>query len=120
MSRLNKKRYMTVDGIPVAIEGEKNVLEVVRKSGVDLPTLCYHSDLSVYGACRMCVVEDKNGRIITSCSTPPKAGMAIKTNTTKLQTYRKMILELMLADHCRDCTTCKQDGDRRPDRKSVV
>lgn len=111
MSRLNKKRYMTVDGIPVAIEGEKNVLEVVRKSGVDLPTLCYHSDLSVYGACRMCVVEDKNGRIITSCSTPPKAGMAIKTNTTKLQTYRKMILELMLADHCRDCTTCKQDGD---------
>ncbi|MEA4921803.1 MAG: [FeFe] hydrogenase, group A [Eubacteriaceae bacterium] len=107
---MNKKRFMTIDGSPVAIEGEKNILAVVRKSGIDLPTLCYHSSLSVYGACRMCVVEDKNGNIIASCSTPPKSGMVIKTNTPRLQAYRKMILELMLADHCRDCTTCVQDG----------
>ncbi|HOI38922.1 MAG TPA: 2Fe-2S iron-sulfur cluster-binding protein, partial [Bacillota bacterium] len=45
-----------IDGLSVPIEGERNVLELVRKAGIDLPTFCYHSELSVYGACRMCVV----------------------------------------------------------------
>ena len=98
--------YMYVDGIPVAIEGEKNMLQVIRKTGVKLPTFCYHSDLSIYGACRMCMVEDERGNLYTACSTPPKAGMSIKTNTARLRKYRKNILELLLANHCRDCTTC--------------
>ena len=55
--------YMIIDNIPVAIEGEKNILELIRKAGIDLPTFCYHSDLSVYGACRMCMVENKWGGI---------------------------------------------------------
>ena len=41
----------------VPIEGERNILEVIRKAGIDLPTFCYHSELSVYGACRLCMVE---------------------------------------------------------------
>ena len=52
---------MTVDGIPVEITDEKNILEVIRKAGIKLPTFCYHSDLSVYGACRMCMVENERG-----------------------------------------------------------
>ena len=51
--------YMTIDCIPVAIEGEKNILEMVRKIGVKMPTFCYHTELSIYGACRMCVVENQ-------------------------------------------------------------
>lgn len=102
---------MIIDGLPVAIEGEKNILDLIRKAGIDLPTLCYYSVLSTYGACRMCVVEDKHGSIIASCSTPPRSGMEIKTNTPRLQQYRRMILELMLADHCRDCTTCAKNFD---------
>ncbi len=98
--------YMYVDGIPVAINGEKNMLQVIRKTGVKLPTFCYHTDLSIYGACRMCMVEDEKGNLFTSCSTPPKSGMSIKTNTARLRKYRKNILELLLANHCRDCTTC--------------
>ena len=54
---MNERQYMTVDGIPVEITDEKNILEVIRKAGIKLPTFCYHSDLSVYGACRMCMVE---------------------------------------------------------------
>lgn len=103
------KKYITIDGIPAPIEGEKNLLSIIRKIGIDLPTFCYYSDLSVYGACRMCVVEDKHGDIMTACSTPPRSGMEIKTNTPVLQKHRKMILELILADHCRDCTTCEKN-----------
>ena len=51
---------MMIDNMPVEIEGEKNILAVIRKAGIDLPTFCYYSELSVYGACRMCVVEDKS------------------------------------------------------------
>ena len=98
--------YLYVDGMPVAIEGEKNLLQVIRKTGVKLPTFCYHTALSTYGACRMCMVEDEKGNLYTACSTPPKAGMNIKTNTARLRKYRKNILELLLANHCRDCTTC--------------
>lgn len=111
MNTMNNKKFMVIDGRPVAIEGEKNILDVVRKAGIDLPTLCYYSKLSTYGACRMCVVEGKNGEIMASCSTPPRSGMEIKTNTPRLQKYRKMILELMLADHCRECTTCEKNFD---------
>lgn len=103
------KKYMTIDGIPAPIEGEKNILDIIRKIGIELPTFCYYSELSVYGACRMCVVEDKHGDIMSSCSTPPRSGMELKTNTPKLQQHRKMILELILADHCRDCTTCEKN-----------
>ena len=102
--------FMMIDNMPVAIEGEKNILDVIRKGGIELPTFCYHSELSVYGACRMCVVEDKWGEIHAACSTPPKAGMEIRTNTPRLRKYRKMILELLLSNHCRDCTTCEKNG----------
>lgn len=103
-------KYMIIDGNRVEFDKEKNILDVVRKAGVDLPTLCYYSELSIYGACRMCVVEDEKGRIITSCSTPPKDKMIIKTNTPKLHKHRKMILELILASHRRDCTVCRKNG----------
>ena len=99
---------MIVNGRPVPIEGEKTLLDLIRKAGFDVPTLCHHSQLSTFGACRMCIVEDKKGGIIASCSTPPKAGMEIKTNTPRIREYRKMILELMLADHNRDCITCEK------------
>lgn len=61
----------------------------------------------------MCVVEDERGGIIASCSTPPKDKMVIRTNTSKLHKHRKMILELLLASHCRDCTICDKDGNCR-------
>ena len=105
-----ENKLMYVDGRPVLIENERNLLEVIRKAGIELPTFCYHSDLSIYGACRMCMVENERGGLDAACSTPPRAGMSIKTNNRRLRRYRKMILELLLADHCRDCTTCSKSG----------
>jgi NADH-quinone oxidoreductase subunit G len=108
---MTNKEYMTIDDIPVEINGEKNILELIRKAGIDLPTFCYHSELSIYGACRMCMIETERGSPEAACSTVPKAGMRVKTNTRKLRAYRKMILELLLANHCRDCTTCGNNGN---------
>lgn len=99
-------KYMIIDGIRAEFTDEKNILQVIRKMGIHVPTFCYYSDLSIYGACRMCVVEDERGGIIASCSTPPKDKMSIKTNTPKLHEHRKLILELLLASHCGDCNTC--------------
>lgn len=110
---MGNKEYMLIDGNPVEINGEKNLLEVIRKAGIELPTFCYHSELSVYGACRMCMVENSHGGMEAACSTVPKAGMEIYTNTERLHKHRKMILELLLANHCRDCTTCQKNGKCR-------
>jgi NADH-quinone oxidoreductase subunit G len=101
--------YVTIDGIKVEINGQRNLLEMVRQAGIDLPTFCYNSELSVYGACRMCVIEDARGAVMSSCSTPPADGMVIKTNTPRLMHIRKMMLELLLANHDRDCTTCSKN-----------
>lgn len=112
MSAENKQatKYITINNRKIPFTDEKNVLSIIRKVGIDLPTFCYHSELSTYGACRMCVVEDDRGRIFASCSEVPRDGMVIYTNTPKLQHHRKMILELLLASHCRDCTTCRENG----------
>ena len=106
---MNNKKYMTIDGIPVEINGEKNILELCHKIGIKMPTFCYHSELSVYGACRMCMVENQWGGLDAACSTPPREGMEIRTNTERLRRYRKNILELLLANHCRDCTVCENN-----------
>ena len=102
---------MKIDGYPVEFTDEPNILSVIRKAGIDLPTLCYHSELSIYGACRLCNVEDEKGRMFASCSERPRDGMSIKTSTPRLVRYRRMLIELMLASHYRDCTTCVKSGD---------
>ena len=102
---------MTIDGQAIEFTDEPNVLSVIRKAGIDIPTLCYHSELSIYGACRLCTVEDDRGKTFASCSEKPRDGMIIYTNTPRLMRYRKLILELLLAAHCRDCTPCIKSGE---------
>lgn len=101
---------MIIDGKKVPYSNHKNILTVIRESGIDLPTFCYHSELSIYGACRMCTVETSKGEIIATCSEKPKDGLEIYTNSPRIRKYRKMILELLLANHDRDCTTCERTG----------
>ena len=108
------KGIMIVDGQRVPFDGEKNVLSVIRKAGIDMPTFCYYSELSVHGACRMCIVENvKTGKIDASCSMEPRDGLEIRTNTARLLRHRRMILELMLASHDCSCTTCAKSGSCR-------
>ena len=101
---------ITINGKKYEFTNEKNVLSIIRKAGIEIPTLCYQPELSVFGACRLCTVEDDRGRCFASCSEEPRDGMVIYTHTERLRKHRKLIVELLLAAHCRDCTTCDKHG----------
>ncbi|MBR3402962.1 MAG: [Parasporobacterium sp.] len=104
---------MIIDGMEVEFTNEKNLLTIIKKAGIDIPTLCYLDELSTMGDCRMCTVEDDKGRMFASCSEEPRDGMVIFTNTRRLRKYRKLIIELLLGAHCQDCNTCSRNGDCR-------
>jgi NADH-quinone oxidoreductase subunit G len=99
-------KTLTIDGREVAINGERNLLEVIRKAGIDLPTFCYHSDLSVYGACRLCLVDIEGRGIQGACSTPAEAGMKVRRRPAEIREIRKIAIELLLANHDQQCPTC--------------
>ena len=91
---------------------ETNVLEVIRNHGFNVPTLCYRKDLiKDFGACRMCLVEVEGKGLHAACNMPPKDGLVIKTHTEKLRKIRKTILELLIANHDRECTACEKSGN---------
>lgn len=95
-----------INGIRTAYESERNLLEVIRNAHIDLPTFCYHSELSVYGACRLCIVEVEGRGIVSACSTRPEPGLRITTATSELREIRRISLELLLANHDQHCTSC--------------
>ncbi len=103
-------KTITIDNTVYQIENDKNLLEAIRSAGIDLPTFCYNPELSVYGACRMCMVEVEGRGLVPACSTGVSDGMVIKTNTRQIRNMRKMIVELMLAHHDQNCTTCPKSG----------
>lgn len=57
MNAAERNNFVLIDQQRIEVNGEKSILELARKAGIDIPTFCYHSELSLYGACRMCVVE---------------------------------------------------------------
>jgi len=101
---------MTVDGREIPITGERNVLELCRKAGIEIPSFCYHSDLSVFGACRLCLVEVEGRGVTTSCTLAPEPGLRIRTSTAEIRDMRKVGVELLLASHDMNCPTCPK-GD---------
>ena len=101
---------ITINGKKFEFTNEKNILTIIRNAGIEVPTLCYQPELSIFGACRLCTVEDDRGRLFASCSEEPRDGMVIYTHTERLRKHRKLIIELLLAAHCRDCTTCDKHG----------
>jgi NADH-quinone oxidoreductase subunit G len=100
---------IVVDGVRVPLDGERNLLEVIRKAGIDIPTFCYHSELSIYGSCRLCMVDVEGMGIVASCSTLPKNGMVVRTMTEEIQKIRKVNLELLLASHDINCPACPKN-----------
>ncbi|OPY03304.1 MAG: NADP-reducing hydrogenase subunit HndC [Syntrophorhabdus sp. PtaB.Bin047] len=97
-----------IDNKEIPIENEQNLLELVRKARIDLPTFCYHSELSIYGACRLCMVQVEGMGLVPACSTPPTAEMKVSTNTEEIRKMRRIIVELLLANHSQNCPTCQK------------
>jgi len=105
-----KEITLTIDGRKVKTEPGKTVLEAALNAGIYIPSLCYHPNLSPFGACRLCIVEIEGMRgLPTSCTTAAAEGMVVKTKTPQVDRIRRMAMELMLAAHPADCLVCSQN-----------
>jgi predicted molibdopterin-dependent oxidoreductase YjgC len=106
------KVTFTVNGKTVEAEEGQTILEATQAAGIDIPTLCYHRDLTPTGNCRMCVVEVKGQRFLqAACVFPVTVGLMVETQSERVMKSRRRTLELMLADHPQDCLTCDLGGD---------
>ena len=108
---MKDNKTLTINGRETEIGDERNLLELIRKAGIDLPTFCYHSELSIYGACRLCIVEVEGRGVMASCSTKPEPGMVIHTDTKEIREMRKINVELLLANHKRECPSCTRSSN---------
>ena len=91
---------LSIDGKKANVKEGATVLEAARSVGVDIPTLCYNSELRPYGACRLCTVEVGKGdrtRLLASCALPAEDGMEVKTDSERVLRGRRMVIELLLA-----------------------
>ncbi|MDP3012811.1 MAG: formate dehydrogenase subunit alpha, partial [Candidatus Subteraquimicrobiales bacterium] len=90
---------------------EETILDVAKREGIYIPTLCHDARLKPYGACRLCLVEMEGAKgFLLACATTVTNGMVINTDTVTLHEIRKTIIELLLSDHPMDCLVCESAG----------
>ena len=104
------EKKMIIDGVSCPFTTERNVLEVARNNGIDIPSLCYCENLSIYGGCRLCLVENDRGKMDAACSMQPRDGMVVNTHTKQVLDSRRTTLQLLMSSHRADCLTCDQSG----------
>ena len=101
-----------IDGKEIQIVKNKNVLETALQAGIYIPHLCHHPNLPENGSCRMCLVEvEGKEEPVPSCMLEPEDGMVITTKSEKLKELRSLALDLLLAGHPEDCSTCPKYGN---------
>ena len=106
-----KKVSIRIDGELVQLPENRTILEAATLAGRFVPTLCHFEGLKDVGACRLCVVEVSGiGRLLPACTTPVQDGMSVVTSSPKLAAYRRMILELLLAERNHVCAVCVSNG----------
>ncbi|MCI8272645.1 MAG: 4Fe-4S binding protein [Clostridia bacterium] len=103
---------LTIDGIEVKAKKGTTILETARKVGIDIPTLCFLKDINEVGDCRMCIVEVEGRRgFATSCIQKVEEGMVVHTKTPDILEARRVILDLIISNHAKDCLTCTRSGN---------
>lgn len=102
---------ITVDGRKITTSATSLLIEVCKKSGIEIPSFCYYPGLSLQGACRMCLVEiAKMPKLQTACTTTVTEGMVVTTNSAVVNQARKAMLEFVLQNHPLDCPVCDAGG----------
>src|SRR6516165_8785532 len=104
-------KTLTINGKPIGARADQTILNVAREAGFSIPTLCYLDGTSTVGACRLCLVEMTGGRLLASCVTRVEEGMDLQTDTPRLREYRRMIVELLLAERNHVCSVCVANGN---------
>ncbi|NCB62988.1 MAG: 2Fe-2S iron-sulfur cluster binding domain-containing protein [Clostridia bacterium] len=102
--------HLTINGTSCTAEDGSTILEAARQNGIHIPTLCYLKDVHQYGTCRVCVVEVEGMKNLqASCMVAAKDGMVVHTNTAKVRAKRKMLYELLISNHPKDCLSCSRN-----------
>jgi bidirectional [NiFe] hydrogenase diaphorase subunit len=100
-------KTLSIDGNHVSAWEDRTILQAAREAGFWIPTLCHLDGASDVGACRLCLVElGGAGRLLPACVTKVEEGMSIQTDTPRLREYRRMIVELLLAERNHVCSVC--------------
>jgi len=108
----DKNLRIIINGIETFVEMERTILEVAKKLGIEIPTLCYDERLEPYGGCRLCIVEVKGvNRPLPACTTPVADNMEITTESERIRRIRKNIISLLLSNHPNDCMRCEKTGN---------
>lgn len=101
---------LTINGKNVSVPDNSTILDAAKELNIYIPTLCYLEDAHKIGSCRICVVEVEGARTLqASCVTPVSEGMVVKTNTARVRNARKVMYELVLSDHPKDCLSCERN-----------
>jgi NADP-reducing hydrogenase subunit HndD len=103
---------LSIDGKQVKVKQGTTILQAAKQVGIDIPTLCFLKEINEVGDCRMCIVEVEGRRgFVTSCIQKVEEGMVVHTNTESVIEARKVILDLILSNHVKDCLTCIRSGN---------
>lgn len=103
---------LKIDGIDVEVPKGTTILQAAKKANIDIPTLCYLKEINEIGDCRICIVEVEGRRgFATSCIQKAEEGMVVHTHSKQIMEARKVILDLILSNHKRDCLTCTRNGN---------
>lgn len=103
---------LTIDGIKIEVKKGATILEAAKQAGIDIPTLCFLKDINEVGDCRMCIVEVEGRRgFATSCIQKAEEGMVVHTHTPSVLEARRVILDLIISNHAKDCLTCTRLGN---------
>jgi len=101
---------LSIDGTEVQVPQGTTIISAAKKAGRNIPSLCYHPDIPPTASCGICVVEIENSPLKRACCTTVWEGMNVTTNSKKLRSLRKTLIELMLSDHDVVCPTCVQNN----------
>src|SRR5713226_9641543 len=102
-SRPAPEIQLTIDGRQVSVPAGTTVFDAARIHGIPIPTLCHQQNETPVGVCRVCVVE-AGGRVLTAaCVRPAENGMVVATNSEKVASVRRTLIELLMSDHPSPC-----------------
>ena len=103
---------LTVDGKKITAPAGSLLIDACKKVGIEVPSFCYYPNLSLQGACRMCLVKiEKMPKLQTACTTVVGEGMVVTTESDEIKQARKSMLELLLGNHPLDCPVCDAGGE---------
>jgi NADH dehydrogenase/NADH:ubiquinone oxidoreductase subunit G len=103
---------ININGRDLSVREGVTILDACKAAGIQVPTLCYHPDLTIAGNCRICVVEVEGWKALApACATPVTPKMVVRTSSKRVRKARRAVMELLLAAHDSNCPECERNGN---------